>query len=281
MKNFISLLLVCIASLNVHAQHTNKAIHATVQGTGEPLVFIPGFTVPGEVWQPTVDSLKSRYECHVLTLAGFGGTQPIKFPWLPQVNEAIATYITDHKLENVTIIGHSLGGTVGIWLAAQPQLSIKELVIVDGLPGTGALMFPDFKPENLSYDSPYNNQQLAMNATDFEQMATVMAAGMSINPMAQEQIKNWILQADRETYVKGYTDYLKMDVRDELKNIQIPVTILAAGKPYREAMAKQTYASQYANLKDYKLVMATESAHFIMLDEPVWFMEQLQIALGN
>ena len=45
-------------------------------------------------------------------------------------------------------------------------------------------------------------------------------------------------------------------------------------------MATQTYKSQYANLKDYTFIIAEDSAHFIMLDKPDWFIAQIQTILS-
>ena len=63
------------------------------------------------------------------------------------------------------------------------------------------------------YDSPYNNQMLAMTDADFEGMVTQMAKGMAADRDKQLQIKNWMLMADRETYVYGYTDLTKFLLR--------------------------------------------------------------------
>ena len=275
MKNFI---LVCVSfacSLSIYANNEHQAVHVEVTGTGQPIVLIPGFTVPGDIWNPLVKTLEKDYECHVVTLAGFGGKAPIAFPWLPKVNEALKNYILTNDLQNATIIGHSLGGTIATWLAVQKDLKLSEIILIDALPASGALMIPNFDPEHLVYESPYNNQQLAMDTATFEQTATVMAKGMSIIESQQEKIKNWILESDRKTYVYGYTDYLKLDLREDLKNISIPVTIIAATTPYGEAMVTQTYKSQYSNLRDYNFMLAKDSAHFIMLDKPEWFLKQI------
>jgi pimeloyl-ACP methyl ester carboxylesterase len=120
-----------------------------------------------------------------------------------------------------------------------------------------------------------------MNTADFEQLAGNMSKGMSLNTATQEQIKNWIVKADRKTYVYGYTDYLKLDLREDLKNISIPVTILAADQPYSKEVATKTYKSQYANLSNYDLIIAENAAHFIMFDKPQWFMEQIQRVLSS
>lgn len=244
-------------------------------------MLIPGFTVPGESWDSTVAQLAKNHECHIVTLSGFGEKKPIDFPWLPTVNNAIENYINENKLTDLTVIGHSLGGTIATWLASRENNKISKIILIDALPAVGALMIPNFNPDNLVYDSQYNNQQLAMNEADFEKMAEGMAQGMSLNSETQKRIKDWLTLADRKTYVYGYTDYLKLDVREDLKNIALPVTIIAADKPFGKEMVIQTYKSQYANLADYDFIIAENSAHFIMFDKPEWFIEQIQRILAS
>tara|TARA_R110002073_G_scaffold72537_1_gene177817 strand:+ start:859872 stop:860726 length:855 start_codon:yes stop_codon:yes gene_type:complete len=281
MKNVILLLVLFVCSLSVYGKNEVQPIKVEVTGKGKPIVLIPGFTVPGDIWNPLVKELEKNYQCHVVTLAGFGGTEPIDFPWLPKVNESIKNYILKNKLQNATIIGHSLGGTIATWLASSEDLKLSKIVLIDALPATGALMIPDYNPEKMTYDSPYNNQQLAISEKEFEQIAVAMSKGMSTKESAQERIKNWMLESDRKTYVYGYTDYLKLDLREGLKKIAIPVTIIAASEPYGKEMVTQTYKSQYENLKNYKFIIAEDSAHFIMLDKPEWFLKQIQMILSS
>ena len=280
MKN-IFLVLAILFSLSTQAQETNQSIHVKIIGKGKTVLLIPGFTVPGESWDTVVNQLKDNYECHVVTLAGFAGKKAIDFPWLSQVNHALEEYIKQSKLTNLTVIGHSLGGTIAVWLASRENNEISKIVLVDALPAAGAIMFPNFNPEDLAYDSPFNNQQLSMSESEFEQMAQSMAQGMSLNPETQKRIKDWIISADRKTYVYGYTDYLKLDLREDLKNISIPTTIIAADKPFGKEMVAQTYKNQYANLEKYDLIIADNSAHFVMFDKPEWFMEQIQNILAS
>ena len=280
MKN-IFLFLATFFLLTLQAQTTKKPIHVKVTGKGKPVMLIPGFTVPGDSWSALVNELEKNHECHIVTLAGFGGKTPIAFPWLPKVNTALENYINQQQLNNLTIIGHSLGGTIATWLACRENNNISEIVLVDALPATGALMIPNFNPDDLAYDNPYNKQQLALNAQEFEQMATGMAQRMSLNTATQDKIKDWMILADRKTYVYGYTDYLKLDLRNNLKDITIPVTIIAADQPFGKEMVTLTYKKQYANLAKYDLVIADNSAHFVMFDQPEWFMKQIQQILAS
>lgn len=279
MKTIALLILSTFFTFSFPKDKTPQPIHVEVSGKGEPILLIPGFTVPGEVWNPLVKELENNYECHVVTLAGFGGKASVEFPWLSKVNDALNNYIKQNELNNVTIIGHSLGGTIATWLASRENSLVSDIILVDALPAAGALMIPNFNPDDLAYDSPYNNQQLAMSDEQFEQMATSMSQGMSLNKKAQERIKSWILAADRKTYVYGYTDYLKLDLREDLRNITTPTTIIAATKPYGKDMAIKTYKEQYTNLENYNFILADNAAHFIMLDQPDWFLQTIKTVL--
>lgn len=275
-KAILALVLLVIAGLQLNAQ--SKAFEVTVVGQGEPLLFFPGFTCTAEVWDETVAELSTSYECHVFAFAGFGEIAPIEFPWYPKIETAVLAYINQNNLQEAIPIGHSLGGTLALSLAAKQPL-FKELIIVDALPASGALMFPDYKSENMVYDNPFSQQQLQMDTASFKQMAKQMAAGMALNSEKHQKLVDWMVQTDRETYVKGYVDYLKVDLREDLANIKIPATILAATHPFGREMAKNTYSTQYQKLSDYEISFAENAAHFIMYDQPDWFLAELKAIL--
>lgn len=276
-KNFLVLAIILLLAIGLKAQE--KAFEVRIIGEGEPLLFFPGFTCTDAVWEEQVIELSKSYECHLFTFAGFGDVPPVEFPWYPKIEAQVLRYIEDNSLEEAIAVGHSLGGTLALSLASKNPI-FQKLVIVDALTATGALMFPNYNSDDMVYDSPYNNQVLAMTEEDFSKMAVGMATGMTSNEEKRAQIVDWMKKADRKTYVYGYTDYLKVDLREDISKISIPVTVLAATQPFGEAMAKQTYESQYKNLANYELRFAPEASHFIMFDQPQWFMEQLKISLN-
>ncbi|WP_422858269.1 alpha/beta fold hydrolase [Flagellimonas sp. S174] len=275
-KTLLALLLIILSTISTHAQ--KEPFKVQVVGAGEPLLFFPGFACTEEVWEEQIAVLSKNYECHLFTFAGFGEVPSIEFPWYPKIEKGVLNYVKKNQLENAIAIGHSLGGTLALSLAAKDSI-FKKLIIVDALTATGALMFPNFNSDNMVYDSPYNNQMLTMSPEDFEKMASNMAMGMTQTKEKQNQIVEWMKGADRETYVYGYTDYLKVDLREDVANINIPVIILAATEPFGLDMAKRTYEDQYKNLPDYELRFAEGALHFIMFDKPTWLLDQLQSSL--
>lgn len=74
MKNTILSLAILFTCLT-QAQQIDQPqpVHIEVTGSGTPVLFIPGFTVPGESWDSIVGQLEKNHECHILSLAGFGG----------------------------------------------------------------------------------------------------------------------------------------------------------------------------------------------------------------
>lgn len=273
LKRTTTILFAALSLLSVSAQE--YPFEVSVTGEGNPILLFPGFTCTEEVWDTTVAELSKNHECHTFTFAGFGDLPAIETPWFPQIKEGVARYIEDHGLNGATAIGHSLGGTLALWLASEGHGDLKKLIIVDGLPATGALMIPNYNSEHMVYDNPYNQQLLQLSDADFSAMAKQFATGMTLNETQRPKIQEWIEKADRKTYVYGYTDLLKVDLRDDLAKIGAEILVLGAAHPYGKEMATATYTKQFEQAEAYDLRIAEGSAHFIMYDAPDWMLEQI------
>ncbi len=273
MKKYVFLLVLGIISSSLMA-NAQQAFRVTVTGKGSPVLLFPGFGCTGEVFNEAVAALSKQYECHVFTFAGFGNVPAIEKPWLPKIKDQVVAYVKDKKLNKPVIIGHSLGGTLGLWLAATEQTMFKKIIAVDALPCTGALMMPNFNAATMVYESPYSKQMLETDTATFRKQATQQVTYMMLNKDKQQQVINWMMQADRATYVYGYIDLLKLDLRNDIANIQVPVVILAATHP-NKSMIEKTYNDQFAKLSNKVIHYADQSAHFVMYDQPEWFLTKL------
>jgi pimeloyl-ACP methyl ester carboxylesterase len=269
----ILLLLALVIAVN-HAFAQMSAVRITKSGQGNPILFLPGFITPGTVWNETVTHLHGKYESHLVSYAGFNGIDPIPMPWYDAIKQELLAYIKTNKLAPLTLIGHSMGGNLAVDLAAELGSAIDKVVIVDALACMREVMMPGVPVEALKYESPYNKQMLEMDEEAFKNSATMMAQGMTTVAEKQELIKSWMLQADRKTYVYGYTDLLKLDLRPALALIKVPVLILGAPFPTKE-MVLPNYEKQYANLGNKKLEIAPAGRHFIMFDQPEWMYAQI------
>jgi pimeloyl-ACP methyl ester carboxylesterase len=273
MKRLTNTLIITFL-LFAHMAFSQSAIHVESKGTGEPVLFLPGFATPGEVWNATISNLTMQGEFHLVSYAGFNGMRAIGTPWYDAIKEALIEYIVDHEIDDLTIIGHSMGGNLAIDLTTALPDRITGLVLVDAIPCMRELMMPGVPAESLQYESEYNNRLIGMSKEDFKNYAGSIAQNMTHAPEKIALITTWAMEADRETYVYGYTDLLKLDQRSYLTEITIPTLILGASFP-EPGMVRKTFESQYANLSNKRIELAQNSKHFIMFDQPTWLYTQI------
>jgi pimeloyl-ACP methyl ester carboxylesterase len=277
MKNSISITILFLSIQIGIAQ--NKAIKSEVIGKGIPVLFLPGFTTPGSIWKETIKHLSVQREAHLISYAGFNGIKPIKMPWYANIKKEIINYIKKNKFQELEIIGHSMGGTLAVDIAAEFSNIVKKIILVDALPCMRDVMMPGVPVKSIQYESPYNKQMLEMNETQFKGMANMMSKNMTNNKDKIETITNWILEADRKTYVYGYTDLLKLDLRSQLSKIKAKTLVLSAST--YGVIGKENMEKQYANLANKTIIMVQDSQHFIMFDQPEWFYKKVNTFLTN
>ena len=272
MKRFFYLTILIVFAHLGFAQ--SKAYEVKVSGKGQPIIFLPGFTCPAEVWDNTISNLESNYQTHQFTYAGFGDVPAIELPWYGTLADEIANYIETQKLKNVIIIGHSMGGMLAIDLAAKLPKQISKMVLVDALPNIKELVMPQVPVEQITFDNPYNQQMMAASDSALAVTAGYMAMGMSNQTDRHQELINYILQSDRKTYVYGYTELLKLDLRDKLANIKAETLVLGADFPSKE-MTLPNFESQFSQLENKEIKIASGSKHFIMFDQPEWFYQEV------
>lgn len=274
-----TLLLICFMLLLQPLVVAQSSISVKTSGTGDPILYLPGFATPGEVWNETASQFPT-HAAHIVTYAGFGGIAPVEMPWYETLKTDLIEYINSTNLSNLTVIGHSMGGNLALDLAANFPDRIQKVVIADALACMREVMMPGVPAAALGYESPYNDQLLAMDATAQSAYLTQMTQNMITKPGDQEMVKTWMANADRKTFVYGYVDLLKLDSRPLLTSIKVPVLLMVAGQPFGPA-ALDTMKKQYEALENKTFAFAADSKHYLMLDQPEWFQSELKEFLSN
>ena len=77
----------------------------------------------------------------MLTLAGFAGVPPIEQPLIASVRTELVEYIRAHQLTRPILIGHSLGGTLALAIAADHPDLVGPIIVVDSLPFLAGAQF--------------------------------------------------------------------------------------------------------------------------------------------
>jgi len=275
MRTFKQILVALLIGFSSTAVLANEAkIQVNTTGHGSPIIFLPGFACPGEVWDDIVEPFSSNYECHTITYPGFNGVAAPDTLWYKTVADQLSEYISTNLDEKPILIGHSVGGTFAMDLASRGDICSK-VILVDALPSYASVMMPGVPLETLTYDSPYNQSILAMDDEQFGDMVSQMTAFMVRNAEKKKVISDWMKQADRKTYTYGYTDLLKKDLRETISTIVAPVLVLAA-VPFNLEQTEQIITGQFEHLSNKKIAYIENSAHFIMYDQPEWLISQIQ-----
>lgn len=279
MKKLLLLYLVIFLTIS---QVFTQILNVQVSGSGPKIILIPGLASSGEVWDETVGELSENYECHVLTLPGFGKNPAadLSAGFLSTMEGLITDYIQVQD-EPVILIGHSLGGFLSLRLSRSIPDKVEKTIIVDSYPFYSAAFNPAATEENMA---PMANQMKAMilAQTPEEYLAgqqtsmPVMTSNSEKLPTAVE----WSVQSDRNTTAEAMYELMTTDYRDELAQVQTPILVLGAwysGKNYgmTEASVRKTFENQYQLAQNVQIELAPTAHHFIMWDNPEWFIQQV------
>ena len=294
-KIFISAIFLGLSTFfagSIFGQKTLKetkhpSFKVEVTGRGKPMILIPGLASSGEVWASTVDRYKANYECHVLTLAGFAGQPAIEAPSLEKVRNDLATYIREKKLKKPTIVGHSLGGFMALWLAsAEPDLT-GPLVIIDSLPFLGAINNPNATPETTKPQAEAMRKAMTATQTEEQRRKTqeMYLQSMISDPAKVALALEWGVNSDPKTIAQAMYEMYTIDLRPSLARIKSPTLVVGTWIAYQQyatrAAVEKTFRDQYANLPGYRFVMSEAGKHFVMYDDPKLLFSEMDAFLKN
>lgn len=276
---------------NLQAQRpafASNRISVEVRGSGPDVVLIPGLSSSPRVWDSTVAAMPG-YRYHLVQVAGFAGA-PVGAnadgPVVAPVAEEIARYISEAGLERPAMVGHSLGGTLAMMIAARHPTSVSRLMAVDMLPFMGAMFgTPGATPASVAPVAAQvragiagsdPTQRAAMTQATIATM--IRTEGLRAVPIAHS------LASDAAVSGQAMYDLITTDLRPELRTIAVPIEVLwvrAPNAPVSEAQMEGFFRLSYANAPAAVLTRIPNSYHFIMFDEPEAFQRELKDFLSR
>jgi pimeloyl-ACP methyl ester carboxylesterase len=106
---------------------------AVWEGTGESILCVHGITANCRCWDVLASTLAPQYRLIAMDLRGRGRSdRPDKGYSLEHHIRDIHCLLDDLNLDQVVIMGHSLGAFIGLAFAAQYSDRIDRLILVDG-----------------------------------------------------------------------------------------------------------------------------------------------------
>src|SRR3954470_4897234 len=258
MLRLLSLLLMSFAATAAAAQprspaFTSDRISVEVHGAGRDVVLIPGLSSSPRVWDATIAAIPG-YRYHVVHVSGFDGRPAganASGPVLIPVAEEIARYIAAAHLARPAIVGHSMGGSWAMIVAGRHPELARRVMVVDMLPFLGAMFGgPGATPDSIRPIAEQIRQGIASSSGDARRHQIEQTiAGMVRTEAARPGVVAQSLASDPAVSGQGMYDLIVSDLRPDLANIHVPLTVLyvlPAGAPLTAEQIDQFYRLSYA-----------------------------------
>lgn len=183
-------------------------LHYHIAGDGLPLVILHGFGRSGSAWIRTVPDLILHRQVIAVDLPGYGRSK-INGKWrLREVATALAIWLQEMNLTSITLLGHSLGGAVAIYLTTLVPELIDRLVLVNAIGIPLQISLP-----TLIFRAIFSSLQHAkvFSPKTIISSRSIISDLLLLNPIS---------------LLESFMEIRKIDLRRELATIKIPALII-------------------------------------------------------
>jgi pimeloyl-ACP methyl ester carboxylesterase len=224
-------------------------------GTGEPaLVFVHCWSCDRSYWTNQIDYFSEKYKVIAIDLAGHGESGIGRVDWtIENYGKDVKAVIDKEKLNNVILIGHSMGGPVVLAAAELLGNKVKALITID--------TFQDIEQK-------YTQEQLDGFYKSFEKdfvTATKEFVKGMFPDNADSSLVNMIAEdmssAPPNIALASFRSLFKFDEAANFDKINLPVRFINSAKyPTNLEAAKR-------HIKDFDLKIIEGVGHFPMLEK--------------
>jgi len=257
----------------------SRRITVETRGTGPDLILIPGLASTATVWRGTADRLAARRRLHLVSVRGFGdlaAQDNVSGAVMTGVANDLRRYIAEQRLTWPGIIGHSMGGQLGVRVAADAGDRVSRLMVVDSSPFLAALISPEATIADVEPIA-----QLAYQAVQFLGDAGLASRGRELGlelggaTDALFGSLGW-QGGDRRVLAQSLYEVMTVDLRRRLPDITAPVTVVYGWSPDGTSPRSRTdslFRAAYGRLNRPATFERIEGAeHMVMIDQPRRFL---------
>jgi 3-oxoadipate enol-lactonase len=247
---------------------------------GQHIVFIHGIGSNGRIWEHQIAHLQSRYRLWTAELCGHGEAPPLphsllgdlfrfkKPSLIAEMVRDLADLMTENQIVDALLVGHSLGGTIAILLAAAYPDKVKGLVLVDT---------PVYQKANMLQ----KGLALRTISRQFKRTLQGIYSVMCENPEVGKRVVETCLQTDKHSFINLMQEVIGMNYSGVLEKVQVPI-LLALGSRMaksKEALPNFLGAQGYDSMANKRVAYREDVGHFIMLEQPQWLNDQIDAFL--
>lgn len=117
--------------------YQSARIHFTSQGIGRPLVLLHGFLESSRIWEPFVKKWAETRNVICIDLPGHGQSEVVEEVHAMELfAEVVHQVVTELGISKVDLLGHSMGGYVGLAYLEQHPKKVGKLILVNSSPAS-------------------------------------------------------------------------------------------------------------------------------------------------
>lgn len=109
----------------------DNSLHFKSYGSGPPLILLHGLFGSGDNWHTVARALAAELQVYAVDQRNHGRSFHSERHDYESLAADILTFIAEHHLAPVTLLGHSMGGKVAMQVAATHPEQVARLIVVD------------------------------------------------------------------------------------------------------------------------------------------------------
>ena len=238
-------------------------IHYELVGSGSPtLVFIHGWNCDRSYWSGQIPVFAATNQVVAIDLAGHGDSGVGRDEWtMANFGEDVAAVADALRLEDMILVGHSMGGPVALEAARRLKARVRMIIGADTLNDV-SMTFPD---EQLS-------GMLAAMEADFQGTVEGLVRSSFFLPTSDPAlIEHIALDMGAAPPIagmgafEGYARWFNEEAAGALAEVQVPIRLI--NSDYRPTNT----ASGQSLTMSFEAVLMSGVGHFVMQEDPEQF----------
>ncbi|MDP7207816.1 MAG: alpha/beta hydrolase [Candidatus Bathyarchaeota archaeon] len=237
-------------------------------GTGPKLVFIHSMGMDAHGFEAIYNALNGEYQMLGLTILDHGDSDiPKPSLTLPDHAEIMRDCYRQLAFEPIILIGHSVGGMMGITLAAEHPNELKGLVLVDIAPRIEKRKYSSAPPPKLFESKEQARDYFKEKYSSFTEDAV------------ENRIKHGLKEDNEGKLTLKSTPNimrpsLSLDLWPFAKRIETATLMVLGGKSAVVTLAAQERMREV--ISGIEIVTVKEATHMVPQDNPIEFERHLR-----
>ena len=240
-----------------------------VLGAGDPaLVFVHGWSCDRTYWRHQIGHFAQSHRVVALDLAGHGESGAGRLEWTMRSFGRDVAAVVDHlNLDDLVLIGHSMGVDVVVEAALELRVRLRGLVLVDEYRSLGQ---PRTREQNRALLAPF--------LEDFGATTRTLVRGMFV-PSSPADLIEWVADdmasAPRDVALGALEQTWSNDgpILDSLPKVGAPMVAINTDMGPTDVEALERYG--------IRTLIAPGVGHFPMLESPEAFNRLLSVAIAG